>query len=55
MKQMSLIEGLMGADSDAAPEPLAARMRPRDFSEFVGQDHLVGEGKIGRASCRERV
>src|SRR5579862_1266145 len=24
--------------------PLAARMRPRSFDEFVGQEHLVGEG-----------
>jgi putative ATPase len=24
--------------------PLAARMRPRTFTEFVGQDHLVGQG-----------
>jgi hypothetical protein len=24
-------------------QPLAARMRPRDLSEFVGQEHLVGE------------
>ena len=24
-------------------QPLAARMRPRDLSEYVGQDHLVGE------------
>jgi putative ATPase len=30
-----------------APEaPLAARMRPRTLAEFVGQEHLVGEGKI---------
>lgn len=28
--------------------PLADRMRPRDLSEFVGQEHLVGEGKILR-------
>ncbi len=28
-----------------AEEPLAARMRPRTFEEFVGQGHLVGEGK----------
>ncbi|MEA2580607.1 MAG: putative ATPase [Actinomycetota bacterium] len=27
-------------------EPLAARMRPRTFDEFVGQSHLVGEGKV---------
>ena len=30
----------------APPEPLAARMRPRELSEFVGQGHLVGEGRI---------
>ena len=44
MRQMSLIEGLAGDSASAAPEPLAARMRPRDLSEFVGQEHLVGEG-----------
>jgi len=26
-------------------EPLASRIRPREFTEFVGQQHLVGEGK----------
>jgi len=30
--------------------PLAARMRPRTFSEFVGQEHLVAEGRILRKS-----
>lgn len=25
--------------------PLAARMRPRNLSEYVGQTHLIGEGK----------
>jgi len=28
--------------------PLAARMRPRTLSEFVGQEHIVGEGKLLR-------
>src|SRR4030067_106304 len=28
--------------------PLAARMRPRSFEEFVGQEHLVGEGRVLR-------
>jgi putative ATPase len=28
--------------------PLAARMRPRTFEEFVGQEHLVGEGRMLR-------
>ena len=25
--------------------PLAARMRPRDLSEYVGQAHILGPGK----------
>ena len=29
-------------------QPLAARLRPRDLSEFCGQKHLVGEGKVLR-------
>jgi len=28
--------------------PLAARMRPRTLEEFVGQEHIVGEGKLLR-------
>lgn len=28
--------------------PLAARMRPRDLSEFAGQSHILGEGKLLR-------
>ena len=29
-------------------QPLASRLRPRNLDEFVGQQHLVGEGKILR-------
>ncbi len=28
--------------------PLAARMRPRNFAEFVGQEHLVAENRVLR-------
>ena len=28
--------------------PLAARMRPRTFEEFIGQDHIIGPGKLLR-------
>ena len=28
--------------------PLAARIRPRDLAEFVGQPHLVGDGRVLR-------
>src|SRR3712207_4366363 len=31
-----------------AQAPLAARMRPRSLEEFVGQDQIVGEGKLLR-------
>jgi putative ATPase len=30
----------------APPPPLAARMRPRTLDEFVGQQHLVGPGRL---------
>lgn len=33
---------------EATFAPLAERMRPRSLEEFVGQDHLVGEGRILR-------
>jgi putative ATPase len=28
--------------------PLAARLRPRTLDEFVGQEHIIGEGKLLR-------
>ena len=30
------------------PQPLAARLRPRDLDEYAGQQHLLGEGKVLR-------
>jgi putative ATPase len=41
MKQESLF-----AANNAAPEPLAARVRPRTLKEFVGQHQLLGPGKV---------
>ena len=29
-------------------DPLAARMRPRKLNEYIGQDHILGEGKLLR-------
>jgi putative ATPase len=34
--------------SDILNAPLAERMRPRTLAEFVGQSHLVGEGRVMR-------
>src|SRR5919199_810305 len=41
---------LFDSEERASPAttPLAARMRPRTFEEFVGQDHLVGPGRALR-------
>lgn len=32
----------------SVPQPLAARLRPQRLEEFVGQTHLLGEGKVLR-------
>jgi putative ATPase len=32
--------------------PLAARMRPRTLSEFVGQEHIAGEGRLLRRAIK---
>lgn len=36
------------ADNYRGAQPLAARMRPRTLTEFVGQQHFLGEGKLLR-------
>jgi putative ATPase len=36
------------ADNFRRAQPLAARMRPRTLSEFAGQQHFLGEGKLLR-------
>ncbi|MCQ2567271.1 MAG: replication-associated recombination protein A [Mogibacterium sp.] len=42
MSQISIFE------KENNNEPLAARMRPRTLEEYVGQEHLLGEGKVLR-------
>jgi putative ATPase len=37
-----------GPEPSAPDAPLADRMRPRTLEEFVGQEHLVGEGRLVR-------
>ena len=41
MEQKSIFE-------DETNQPLASRLRPKSLDEFVGQQHLLGEGKILR-------
>lgn len=42
MEQMSLF------DDRQVYNPLASRLRPDDLDGFVGQEHLLGKGKILR-------
>lgn len=39
---------LFAASSPQQEAPLAARMRPRNLKEFVGQEEIVGEGRLLR-------
>jgi putative ATPase len=44
---LGLFASNAAATEDAAT-PLAARMRPRSLDEFVGQEHVLGEGHVLR-------
>ncbi|MBO4704403.1 MAG: AAA family ATPase [Spirochaetaceae bacterium] len=39
---------LFDAPRNRNEEPLAARMRPRNLDEYIGQDHIVGKGRLLR-------
>jgi putative ATPase len=47
MDRMPLFDMPEGKDSSQGM-PLAARMRPQTFAEFVGQEHLVADGRVLR-------
>ena len=38
--------------TDSTKEPLAARMRPRNLDEYIGQDHIVGKGRLLRRAIQ---
>ena len=48
MDQQSLF-----SKEDPRDIPLATRMRPRTLEEFVGQEHLLGQGKVLRQLIEE--
>ena len=41
-----------GAEHPEVRRPLAARMRPRTLDDVVGQDHVLGEGKLLRRAIQ---
>ena len=46
MRQTSLFDSL--PEERPAAQPLAARLRPETLEDYVGQQHLLGEGKVLR-------
>jgi putative ATPase len=53
---VSLFDALPRPDEARAHRPLAERMRPRTLEEFVGQEHILGEGKpLRRLIDEDRV
>lgn len=45
---MNTEETSLFADKENSHEPLASRMRPRTLDEYIGQDHIVGKGRLLR-------
>ena len=43
-----MAEELFSENSNLSHQPLAARMRPRNLDEYIGQDHIVGKGRLLR-------
>ena len=41
------------SDAPKLPAPLADRMRPRSLDEVVGQEHLIGPGKVLRRALED--
>ena len=41
--------------ADSAPRPLADLLRPNSLDEVIGQDHLLGDGKLGRMVTAGRL
>ncbi|MCH8494305.1 MAG: replication-associated recombination protein A [Balneolales bacterium] len=53
---MSLFNEIESTGKTAASfEPLATRMRPKSVEEYVGQDHLLGKGKLLRRAIESKM
>lgn len=43
---------LFSSSASPSEEPLAARMRPRSLDEYVGQEHILGKGRLLRRAIQ---
>ena len=48
---MDLFEAGLQA-RQAQDQPLAARLRPRNLDEYIGQDHILGPGRLLHRAIR---
>ncbi|HTX73724.1 MAG TPA: AAA family ATPase [Rectinemataceae bacterium] len=46
-------DSLFAAAAGGGGEPLAFRMRPRSLDEFIGQEHIVGPGRLLRRAIQK--
>lgn len=52
---MLLMKQSIKQSSNASFQPLATRMRPRSIDEFIGQSHLLAEGKPLRRAIEQGI
>ncbi len=43
---------LFSAEEQIASQPLAYRMRPRTLDEYIGQEHIIGKGRLLRRAIQ---
>lgn len=54
MANLDLFTNPIDFDPDKRSGPLADRMRPTDLTHFVGQEHLLSEGKVLRTMIEQK-
>src|SRR5579884_1119407 len=50
MRSSGIQRGMFAEESPVEGEPLAARLRPRTLDDFVGQEHIIGPGRVLRTA-----
>ena len=53
MEQMSLFDAM--PDGRNMTVPLASRLRPQELGDFIGQEHLLGQGKMLRLIEKDQI
>ncbi|MTT32448.1 AAA family ATPase [Terrilactibacillus sp. BCM23-1] len=49
---MDLFDFSDRSKTNRGPRPLASRMRPRSLDEFIGQEHIIGHGRLLRRAIQ---